>query len=86
MYNNVKQVPLIAISLESDSLIFLPYNLHPIKSKECVVLYCYCMKNSQEFKFRTCSKCLITQYCSTECQRKDWKEHKKSCNLWSLKK
>ncbi|CAB4437599.1 unnamed protein product [Rhizophagus irregularis] len=27
-----------------------------------------------------CAKCQKTHYCSKECQKKDWKEHKKSCN------
>ena len=26
-----------------------------------------------------CSKCLTIQYCSKECQKKDWKVHKKNC-------
>src|ERR1043165_7878559 len=26
-----------------------------------------------------CGKCHQTYYCSKECQKKDWKEHKKSC-------
>lgn len=27
-----------------------------------------------------CAKCLKIYYCSAECQRCDWKEHKKTCN------
>ena len=27
-----------------------------------------------------CSKCRLTSYCNRECQRKDWPNHKKSCN------
>ncbi len=30
-------------------------------------------------KFPICSRCKKTYYCSTECQRKDWKDHKKIC-------
>lgn len=26
-----------------------------------------------------CSRCKAKRYCSVECQRKDWKEHKKTC-------
>ena len=26
-----------------------------------------------------CSKCLTIQYCSKECQKKDWKIHKNNC-------
>lgn len=27
-----------------------------------------------------CSGCQTAYYCSRECQRKDWKSHKKMCN------
>lgn len=27
-----------------------------------------------------CSRCLIVKYCYAECQRKDWKAHKKVCS------
>ena len=31
-------------------------------------------------KFRTCSRCDVTRYCSKDCQKKHWKEgHKKEC-------
>jgi hypothetical protein len=26
-----------------------------------------------------CSRCLTIQYCSKECQKKDWKIHKNNC-------
>lgn len=35
-------------------------------------------------KFKLCSSCKISYYCSIECQRKDWKIHKGCCN--NLKK
>lgn len=28
-----------------------------------------------------CAECLMTEYCSRECQRLHWKEHKKVCKL-----
>jgi hypothetical protein len=31
-------------------------------------------------EFRKCSKCKTIAYCSSECQRKGWKAHKKSCH------
>ena len=30
-------------------------------------------------KFKKCSGCEKVYYCSKECQRQDWKEHKKTC-------
>lgn len=35
---------------------------------------------------KKCSACKNTYYCSTECQRKAWSEHKKSCGVNSDKK
>ncbi len=32
-------------------------------------------------KLMACGRCLITQYCSTECQKAHWAEHKKLCHL-----
>jgi hypothetical protein len=32
---------------------------------------------------RKCSKCKITPYCNRECQKKDYKDHKKTCMLQS---
>jgi hypothetical protein len=29
---------------------------------------------------KTCSKCKARKFCSVECQRKDWKAHKKNCS------
>ncbi|KAI0066982.1 hypothetical protein BV25DRAFT_1988057 [Artomyces pyxidatus] len=31
------------------------------------------------FQLRRCSRCKVTTYCSVECQRKDWNNHKASC-------
>lgn len=39
----------------------------------------YCTKHSDKVLQR-CSKCKFVHYCSTECQKKDWKEyHKQDC-------
>lgn len=41
-----------------------------------------CNKTSTENggSLKRCSKCMITIYCSRECQAADWKLHKKSCS------
>ena len=38
---------------------------------------CDIQKTSSEFK--KCSNCKMAYYCSSECQKKDWKEHKPQC-------
>ena len=40
---------------------------------------CCNKKNKPEETFRKCSQCKTVRYCSTECQRKSWKQHKSVC-------
>jgi hypothetical protein len=35
--------------------------------------------SKEEKKLKTCGKCKRVAYCSKECQKKDWKGHKKNC-------
>ena len=37
----------------------------------------HCGKQTESMK--RCGACLITTYCSRECQKSDWKRHKKDC-------
>ena len=42
----------------------------------------YCRnRETLESKFSRCSNCLRVQYCSRECQKKDWKMHKIECEI-----
>ncbi|KAK4122017.1 hypothetical protein N657DRAFT_576867 [Parathielavia appendiculata] len=34
---------------------------------------------SEEVKLKKCLRCLEAMYCSTECQKKDWKKHRMEC-------
>jgi len=41
----------------------------------------YCKKKADEVKkLKKCATCLKTRYCSQECQRADWKNHKNVCS------
>ncbi|KAF8905612.1 hypothetical protein CPB85DRAFT_1254917 [Mucidula mucida] len=33
-------------------------------------------------RLQCCSKCKTAYYCDAQCQKDDWKVHKKDCNLW----
>ena len=45
---------------------------------------CYYCKNENE-KMKVCSKCRTAFYCTIECQKSDWKNHKTRCNLRSMR-
>ncbi|KAK4171415.1 hypothetical protein QBC36DRAFT_339990 [Triangularia setosa] len=38
-----------------------------------------CNKSASEVPLKRCAKCQITEYCSRDCQKQDWKTHKKTC-------
>ncbi|KAI1819223.1 putative MYND domain protein [Xylaria intraflava] len=38
-----------------------------------------CKQSSAEASLKRCSKCSTTLYCSRDCQRADWKTHRKTC-------
>lgn len=40
---------------------------------------CYMAEGEEGVHLQLCSRCKIVMYCSIECQRKDFKEHKKEC-------
>ncbi|EFY84134.1 hypothetical protein J3458_003723 [Metarhizium acridum] len=38
-----------------------------------------CKKSPPEVSLKRCAKCSTTPYCSKDCQKADWKSHKKTC-------
>ncbi|KAJ7479140.1 hypothetical protein FB451DRAFT_1556817 [Mycena latifolia] len=43
---------------------------------------CYtCRKKKPRKEIKMCRKCMAIKYCSVECQRADWPEHRTSCKL-----
>ncbi|KAF9528730.1 hypothetical protein CPB83DRAFT_853654 [Crepidotus variabilis] len=46
-----------------------------------VCFRCY-KAESPDLRLSKCGKCLRVAYCSTECQKADWKRHKPFCNAW----
>lgn len=49
-------------------------------AKIATCFHCKIRKNRLELL--VCSKCRRQQYCSQECQLKDWKDHKEFCKGW----
>lgn len=47
---------------------------------ECV----NCKKSPPEVTLKKCAKCSETQYCSRDCQKTDWKSHKKICGKQNI--
>ena len=48
------------------------------KLKEDINLCAFCFKDEYNTKLLLCSTCNRVYYCSKECQRSDWKEHKQT--------
>jgi hypothetical protein len=42
-----------------------------------------CMGCGATRKLKACAKCKVARFCSAECQRRTWAEHKPHCKLWA---
>ena len=45
-------------------------------------LCCGCGKEKERELLNVCSKCMIAQYCSRECQVSNWPDHESNCSLF----
>jgi hypothetical protein len=70
------QSPAAAVAAHPLGISLSPLNL--MKVMECAKLDCY------QLGTNSCSGCLRQYYCSTECQKSDWKMHKTLCRLIKL--
>ncbi|KAJ6595636.1 hypothetical protein DFH09DRAFT_144134 [Mycena vulgaris] len=55
-----------------------PLSAEILSHRTCAVCY---KSETKKLKFGRCGKCQKPAYCSVECLKKDWKYHKKSCQL-----
>jgi len=44
----------------------------------------HCLEEKERVALSVCSRCMITQYCSRECQVAHWPEHKRPCDMYVL--
>lgn len=44
-----------------------------------------CMLTSKSQRLQRCASCQLVAYCGRDCQRSDWKNHKKFCKMYKVK-
>lgn len=84
-HKDIDFYPCVVCSKPSAHTITANKVIIPFCSRPCGKIYskqkgyksaCVCGKNST----LRCGRCKIVPYCSRECQRADWDEHKKLCH------
>ena len=48
-----------------------------VKINKCA--YCHQQEQEGDAKFKSCARCKKATYCSPQCQKDHWKEHKREC-------
>ena len=78
--NDIQHIS-IAASERYNYLMFMQkWSLQPIFHTRILERMAKCDQcNLISFNTLMCSSCKTTRYCSKECQKKDWREHKKEC-------
>lgn len=73
---------------ESIDLIWRQYrkNINGWNEYRLACINCGRFENKEERKHSQCSACMNALYCSRECQKLHWKQHKVDCNAYSRRK
>ena len=56
-----------------------------LEARKCLLKKGICSRCKHEavrWSLSVCSKCMVTQYCTRECQVADWPEHEENCSLF----
>jgi TPR repeat protein len=56
--------------------------LAELASERAYVSVC-CMGCGATRKLKACAKCKVARFCTAECQRRTWPEHKPHCKRWA---
>jgi len=71
---------LLASSLEELKLEFPSVKYHQEEGVKLASMCCHlCQVRETTTKFKSCARCGSLRYCSKECQKMDWTEHKITC-------
>jgi len=69
-----EEIPELVLKIEPKKLDFVDF-----ENEEDPYLRLPCMKCRKNSTTQRCANCKSVYYCSRECQKKDWKSHKKHC-------
>ena len=61
-------------------------SMNTFKSIQAMTVCLYCQNSDPDVKKLQCGRCRMAMYCSSTCQKRHWKEHKKACNMIAEKK
>lgn len=72
-----KYKSLVALDIITDEVAEALYtkDLRILMMNSVIKIKCPCGNNSKY----SCGKCMVAKYCSKECQKENWPEHKSQC-------
>lgn len=91
---NEKNMKIVARARQSDDNVIIDFRWLTSKmrselkkSNPAVVEICWiCKQNKPSRDFKKCARCRDASYCSVQCQRRSWPEHRKECRIFPEKK